>query len=102
MKRICTNRLIALAEQGLAHSACDISDGGIAVALAEACFGNDIGAMITLNHSANDPAACLLFAESATRVIVTCATADVEKVRAIVQTVQLHCHSARRNRCAQT
>jgi phosphoribosylformylglycinamidine synthase subunit PurL len=77
--------LIALAEQSLLHSACDISEGGIAVALAEACFGNDVGAMITLTHSASDPAACVLFEESATRVIVTCATADVEKVRAIVQ-----------------
>jgi phosphoribosylformylglycinamidine synthase II len=77
--------LVALAEHDAVHSASDVSEGGIAVALAEACFGNQVGAMITLNHSAADPAACMLFEESATRVIVTCATADVDRVRALVE-----------------
>ncbi len=36
--------LAELAQRGLIHSARDISDGGIAVALAEACFRHGIGA----------------------------------------------------------
>jgi len=75
--------LIALAEESVLHSARDISEGGIAVALAEACFGKNVGAMITLTEPGEATPLCTLFEEGATRVIVTCATNDVEKVRAI-------------------
>ena len=43
LKRRLHKCLAELADAGLLHSACDISDGGIAVALAEGAFGNGVG-----------------------------------------------------------
>ncbi len=64
--------LVKLAKRGLIHSAKDISDGGLAVALAQSCFALDIGVHVNLGPlgDANIPAA--LFAENATEVIITC------------------------------
>ncbi len=77
--------LAELASAGLLHSASDISDGGIAVALAEAGFRNGIGVLTSLQETADLPAAVALFSEPATQVIVSCAIASVEKIEAIVQ-----------------
>ncbi len=74
-----------LAEAGLVHSARDISDGGVAVSLAEAAFANGVGVSANLTEPADLPAAWALFHESATQVIVSCAMASVEKVKAVVQ-----------------
>ncbi len=53
--------LVLFAKRGLVHSACDISDGGIAVALAQAAFPLSIGATIEQDQSllAHPPSACL-------------------------------------------
>ena len=51
---------------GLVKSAHDISEGGIAVALAESLFANGLGAIVTLPMEAD-----LLFAESQSRFIVS-------------------------------
>jgi phosphoribosylformylglycinamidine synthase II len=76
--------LAKLADAGLLHSARDISDGGIAVALAEGCFGRQIGVRVTVPGSLpDDPMACVLFAEHASEVIVTCAAESVEKIKSI-------------------
>ena len=75
--------LITLSEEGVLCSARDISDGGIAVALAEACFANSVGAMITLTNPRDTMPLCALFEEGATRVIVTCATSDVERIQSV-------------------
>jgi phosphoribosylformylglycinamidine synthase subunit PurL len=75
--------LAALSEAQVLLSARDVSEGGIAVALAEACFANGIGAMITLNAASGESETSTLFEESATRVILSCPTANVEKVRNI-------------------
>jgi len=76
--------LAKLAEEGLLHSARDISDGGIAVALSEGCFARDIGVRVALSGGATcDPLACELFAEHASEVIVTCAPEAVEKIKKI-------------------
>jgi phosphoribosylformylglycinamidine synthase subunit PurL len=80
--------LAALAEGQLLHSASDISDGGLATALAEAGFGNGIGAQIQLQPYAtglNYPDACRLFVEEATQVILTCAGDDFETVKDMVE-----------------
>ena len=76
--------LAKLADAGLLHSARDISDGGIAVALAEACFTNEVGVRASMQSGCpDDPMACQLFAERASEAIVTCAPESVEKIKKI-------------------
>ncbi|MGO8720479.1 MAG: phosphoribosylformylglycinamidine synthase subunit PurL [Acidobacteriaceae bacterium] len=80
--------LAKLADAGLLHSARDISDGGIAVALAEGCFAHQVGVRVTVPGGlADDPMACVLFAERASEVIVTCAPESVEKIEKIADDI---------------
>jgi len=58
--------LVTAAERGLLAGAHDLSDGGLAVALAEACLASGTGAAVTLP---GDPFTCL-FSESAGRALV--------------------------------
>jgi len=77
--------LAKLADEKLLHSARDISDGGIAVALAEGCFAKQVGARVTvLGGLPGDPMACALFAEHASEVLISCAPESVEKIKKIV------------------
>ena len=64
--------LAMLAEKKLIHSACDISDGGLAVALAKSGFAKEIGVHATLGALSESEYATALFAENATEVLVTC------------------------------
>jgi phosphoribosylformylglycinamidine synthase len=75
--------VLNLADRQLLRSAHDCSDGGLAVAIAECCFSSlgreRIGADITLAES--DLAfAALLFAETPSRVVISFASADLEKL----------------------
>ncbi len=63
--------LAALAARELIHSARDISDGGIAVALAQSAFENGIGAGVEQDPSLLAHPLFGLFAEPASTVIVT-------------------------------
>jgi phosphoribosylformylglycinamidine synthase len=74
--------LQVLAAEGLVESARDVAEGGIAVAVARIGFPKGLGAEIDL-ISAGLPAECVLFAEDASRVLVTC---DPKKVRTITET----------------
>jgi phosphoribosylformylglycinamidine synthase subunit PurL len=66
-----------IAAEGLAESAHDLSDGGLAVALAEASFGpSEIGARVDL-QSGLDPR-YLLFHEGPSRILIS--TANPERV----------------------
>jgi phosphoribosylformylglycinamidine synthase II len=76
--------LAGLAEAGLLHSARDISDGGIAVALAEGVFGNGVGVSAHLLEEPDLPVAWQLFGETSTQVIVTSDAFAVEKIKTIV------------------
>jgi phosphoribosylformylglycinamidine synthase len=76
--------LAELSEQGLISSACDISDGGVAVALAQAGFRNSIGARVGCIPIDGAPAAIALFGEPATQVILTCPPANKEKIEELV------------------
>jgi phosphoribosylformylglycinamidine synthase II len=76
--------LAELASERVLHSASDISDGGIAVALAETCFPKDIGVRVNLDEGPDLPIAWRLFHESATQVLVTCDASEIEFVREIV------------------
>ncbi len=68
--------LIGLAQRGLIRSAKDISDGGLAVALVQAGFGNNVGVKVTLGALSEADYMTALFAENASEVLVTCAFED--------------------------
>jgi phosphoribosylformylglycinamidine synthase II len=66
--------------EGLLDSAHDCSDGGVAVALARSSFQNTVGVRAEL--ASNDlPAECVLFAEDASRVVISCAPAAVARIQ---------------------
>jgi phosphoribosylformylglycinamidine synthase len=72
--------------QGLIQSSHDLSDGGLAVALAESTFGRDgLGADLDLGSLAGDlSAAALLFSESHSRFVVSIAPEDVTAFEGIL------------------
>jgi phosphoribosylformylglycinamidine synthase subunit PurSL len=66
----------------LARSCHDISEGGLAVALAESCLGGRLGAQIsidTISGSSPSEAARLLFCESPSRFVVSVRPEDRER-----------------------
>lgn len=66
-------------EKGLISSAHDLSDGGLAIALAECCFGKEeLGAKITLKDNARMDE--FLFGEGASRIIVSCKPQFLDEV----------------------
>lgn len=74
--------LARLAEARLISSATDISEGGVAVALAEAAMSNGIGVDVEIIPVADAPDIAALFGESVSQVIVTfpaSARSQVEK-----------------------
>jgi phosphoribosylformylglycinamidine synthase subunit PurL len=62
--------LVALAAESLVQSAHDISDGGLAVAIAESCIDFSLGAAVNLGDSPL-PAELLLFGERGARAFVS-------------------------------
>ncbi len=68
-ERLLADILINSSRDGLIDSAHDLSDGGLAQTLVEACLRNDRGARIVLPEATE--AAVMLFSESAGRAIVT-------------------------------
>ncbi len=76
--------LAELARESLIHSSRDITDGGIAVALAEGCFQYGIGIRANLEKSPDLPVEWDLFGETATQAIITCSKAAVAKIEQMV------------------
>jgi phosphoribosylformylglycinamidine synthase subunit PurL len=78
---------LQLIDAGLLRSAHDCSDGGLAVALAESCFsslGRDgIGAKVDLRLDGRSFEE-LLFSETPSRIVISFAADDLEKVREMV------------------
>ncbi|UCE65333.1 MAG: phosphoribosylformylglycinamidine synthase subunit PurL [Candidatus Zixiibacteriota bacterium] len=72
------NMMLELIKAGVVISAQDVSDGGLAVALAECCFKNGIGADVTIESDIRPDA--LLFGETQSRAIFTADPNDKEKV----------------------
>jgi phosphoribosylformylglycinamidine synthase subunit PurL len=70
---------------GSIASAHDCSEGGLAVAIAEACLmgARDVGASIELPRGPRHDA--LLFGEDASRVVISCAAGQREEVEAIAR-----------------
>ena len=78
-EKMLVEGLVGSAEQGLIQSAHDVSDGGLLVALAEACFNPAelVGAQIDLGSRASDPAE--LFGEGPSTVVVSIAPGDLAR-----------------------
>jgi len=74
------NLLAVLARRKLIRSARDVSDGGIAVAMAQAAFPLGIGATIEQDPSLLAHPLFGLFAEPASTVIVTTATENISEI----------------------
>ncbi len=77
-------KLHAAIRAGLVRSCHDLSEGGLAAAVAEMAFAGGVGADLTeiasLSHHASDPV--LLFSESTTRFVVEVTPARAEDLRA--------------------
>ena len=88
--------LYRLIRQHAIRSAHDVSDGGIAVALAEMCIGGEMGARVRLpaaslslqGSTVNEPAfrAGVLFSEAQSRVLIEVGTDDAARVLEFAQT----------------
>jgi phosphoribosylformylglycinamidine synthase len=85
--------LLKLADAALLKSAHDCSDGGLAVAIAESCFSSlnnpANGAALELSNSENLPAEALLFGETPSRIVISFAPENLEKVQTIAGDVPL-------------
>jgi phosphoribosylformylglycinamidine (FGAM) synthase-like enzyme len=78
------HRLLAvLAARGLVHSARDISDGGIAVALAQSAFPKGIGCAVEQDESLQVHPLFGLFAEPSSTVIVTAAPGEAPEIERV-------------------
>jgi phosphoribosylformylglycinamidine synthase len=74
--------LLDLIGKGLLQSAHDCSDGGLAVAAAESCFGREIGAELRLPEG-SEPLEIALFGEEASRVLLSCVPGDRQTIQEI-------------------
>ncbi len=79
-ERKLVDLLVAAAEAGLVRSAHDLSDGGLAVALAECCMAGRMGATVTLANPSGIVADHLLFSETGARAVVSVREADAAKL----------------------
>ena len=70
--------LVTLASSRVLQSAHDISDGGLAVTLAESCFAGGTGAWMAVEQ--NDTAECFLFGERGARAVVSIAASLLDSV----------------------
>jgi len=74
--------LVALAAGGLLVSAHDVSEGGITVTMAEACFGTGTGAKVDLSSGELGPE-IMLFGEHASHIVVSCDQNNVQRIQSI-------------------
>ncbi len=80
--------LVALASDGSLQSAHDVSDGGLAVTIAESCFGSGgLSARVALTSSKPDEVA--LFGECGARAVVSVKLENVAAVRRIAAQYQV-------------
>src|SRR5713101_3499201 len=83
--------LVALATDGVVVSAHDISDGGLALTLAESCFAaNGLGANAKLEE--NGPAEAALFGERGARAVVSVTPAHLARVLNTARQYQVAAH----------
>jgi phosphoribosylformylglycinamidine synthase subunit PurL len=74
--------LVALAGEGILHSAHDVSDGGLAITLAESCFASDnLSARVSLTSKEPDEVA--LFGERGARAVVSVTSENLAAARRV-------------------
>jgi phosphoribosylformylglycinamidine synthase len=74
--------LVALAGEGVVHFAHDVSDGGLAVTLAESCFASD-GLSAHIKLTSKEPDESALFGERGARAVVSVTSANLARVRSL-------------------
>ena len=74
--------LVEMAQAGLLESAHDCSEGGIAVTLAESCFGRSVGLKVDL-ASQGLPPEFSVFGEDASRVVISCDHASLAEIKKV-------------------
>lgn len=77
------NAVLTSIRSGLVRSAHDLSEGGLAVALAESCISGGIGANIELSAGGLRPDVAL-FSESQSRIVLTAAPERAEELKAAI------------------
>ena len=82
--------LIELARRELVHSARDLADGGIAVALAQAAFPNGIGAGIEQDESLLLHPLFGLFAEPASTMLLSAAPSQISAIEELAEHFSFH------------
>ena len=87
--------LVALAEKLLIRSAHDVSEGGIAVTLAESCFASD-GLSAETSFTNDEPAESALFGERGARAIVSVAPEALARFREVARQYELVAHDVGR------
>ncbi|MGH7524437.1 MAG: phosphoribosylformylglycinamidine synthase subunit PurL [Gemmatimonadales bacterium] len=98
VERALQETLISAAEQRLLRSAHDLSDGGLAVALAECCIGGPwatrcLGAEVELDqHAPGVSEEGWLFGEDAGRVIISCSPANVAALQRMAHDAGIPAH----------
>jgi phosphoribosylformylglycinamidine synthase len=76
--------LVALIQEGLIESAHDCADGGLGVALVESALPAEIGLEVTLPKQ-QLALEFTLFAEDASRVVISCDPADLERIQQVAE-----------------
>jgi phosphoribosylformylglycinamidine synthase len=74
--------VVELIDSGLVDSAHDCSEGGLAVALAEAAFGSGIGCNVDLSSQGLAPE-FVLFGEDASRIVISCDPANLAGIKEV-------------------
>jgi len=85
--------LVAGAERGLIKSAHDVAEGGLAVAIAEACFNPDGVMGAEADFAARQlTSTAELFGEGASTVVISASVKDVEQLEQIFSSRGIECH----------
>ncbi|WP_232697606.1 phosphoribosylformylglycinamidine synthase subunit PurL [Brevibacillus daliensis] len=82
--------VLAAIRNGLVQSAHDLAEGGLAVAIAESCFGVGIGASIELTDELR--ADLSLFSESQSRILLSVKPEQVAKIVEMAKELNIACH----------
>ncbi len=77
--------VLTLIRAGLVKSAHDVSDGGLAVAIAESAIFGDKGCRIDLGDTAGYGLAAVLFSEAQSRIVVSVAPENVAKAKKTIE-----------------
>jgi len=80
--------VLAMIGEGLVESAKDCSEGGLAVTLAECCFGHGIGAQVDLGSQELVPE-FVLFGEDASRIVISCDPQNVGRIKELARKYSL-------------